>query len=35
VAKWAATNHLGKAKQTMSDDDWMTMVENKVIDLCS
>lgn len=35
VAKWAATNHLGKAKQTMSDDDWMTMVENEVIDLCS
>lgn len=35
VAKWAADNHLGKAKQSMSDNDWMTKVENEVIDLCS
>jgi hypothetical protein len=35
VAKWAAENHLGKAKNSMTDDAWMTMVENEVIDICN
>jgi hypothetical protein len=35
VAKWAAENHYGKLKNTMSDDEWMTLVENEVISLCS
>ena len=35
VAKWAAENHYGKLKNSMSDDAWMTLVENEVISLCS
>lgn len=35
VAKWAAQHHYGKLKNSMGEDEWMTLVENEVISLCS
>jgi len=39
VAKWAATNHLGKAKDDLTqyptDNDWITHVQDEVNTLCS
>jgi hypothetical protein len=35
VAKWAAANHLNQAKNSMSDNDWITMVQTEVNTLCS
>jgi hypothetical protein len=39
VAHWAATNHLGKAKNDLTrfptDNDWITFVQTEVNTLCS
>jgi hypothetical protein len=39
IAKWAATNHLGKAKDDTvrfpNDNDWIVYVQTEVNQLCS
>jgi len=35
VAKWAAENHYGKLKNSMGDSEWMTLVEQEVVSVCS